>query len=365
MLFEDTPEAQNRKGVDSMKFGLPKLECMINDAIQGKSYESFISYLFPLTRFHSRWKEFGTDNFIEKCETVNYRGYSFNNEMCGNLSYMYLEENIPYESTITENRLKYFNKIVNYCEKENIGLVLFKMPDMDWDIERHNAIKNFATQHNLTYIDFNMKDMVEKIEFDYSKDCENDNHLNIYGAEKVTNYLGNYIKENYEIKDVRENEEYSYLKEQANQYNYIVDNGKLVNIFDPGKYIEALKNENFTVIFVKNNLVSDNSENYINLISKDLEFDINKVSQANYCMIWENGKIKLEQGSDQNIHIETDIDEDKKLIINTENSSINFQGIERSNFHPGFDILVYNNKNDTLIESSYINFENGMTTMGR
>ena len=364
MSFEDTPEAQNRKGVDSMKFGIPKLGCMINDAIEGKSYESFISYLFPITRFHSRWKEYGKENFIEKCETVNYRGYSFSNEMCGNLTYKYLDETVFTNREMNKNRLKYLNKIVKLCEENEIKLILYKMPDMDWDIERYNTIAKFAKEKNIPYIDFNVKKIGDQIEFDYAKDCENENHLNIYGAEKITNYLGEYIKTNYNIEDKRENKEYSYLQEQLKIYNNIVDNGKLVNIFDPKEYIKALKNENFTVVLVKNDLINDGSESYIKLIS-DLGLNIEKINNTNYYAIFENGKIKSEEGSDKNIHLEMMIDIDKKIIINTENSSIIFEEFERSNFHPGIDICIYNNITNTFIESSFINLENGIVRIGR
>ena len=64
MLFEDTPEEQNRKALDNMKFSSNKLESIIDIAWKEKSYETFISYLFPITRFHSRWKEIGSENFI-------------------------------------------------------------------------------------------------------------------------------------------------------------------------------------------------------------------------------------------------------------------------------------------------------------
>ena len=72
MLFEDTPEEQNRKALDNMKFSSNKLESIIDIAWKEKSYETFISYLFPITRFHSRWKEIGSENFIEEIKATNY-----------------------------------------------------------------------------------------------------------------------------------------------------------------------------------------------------------------------------------------------------------------------------------------------------
>ena len=199
----------------------------------------------------------------------------------------------------------------------------------------------------------------------YAGDTSRDNHLNINGAQKTTNYLGKYIKSNYEITDKRNKIEYSYyLDKQLDQYNCAVQNAKLVNIFDPSEYIDALKSENFTVILVKNKLINDYSQNYKEII-EHIGLDINKVNKQNYYAIIENGKIKQEQGSDGNIHLETIINTNKKLVINTQNASMIFEGAERSNFHPGLDLIVYNNKTNTVVESSYIDYKNGAAIMGR
>ncbi len=364
MLFEDTPEEQNRKGVDNMKFSLNKLENMIFDAKEANSYETFISYLFPITRFHSRWKEIGTENFVETPKAVNYRGYTLENEVSGNLDYMYLEDNIPYEAYMKKERYECINNIIKYCKEKGIGLIFVKMLDMDWDIERHNSVASIAKANDIKFFDFNMKELMEDADLLYAGDTSRNNHLNITGAEKTTNYLGRYIKENYEIEDKRGNKEYEYLDKQLEQYINDVQNSKLVNIFDINQYVSALNQENFTVIMTKNKLTNDLSEDFVRIVNT-LGLNLDELSKSNYYAIIENGKIVAEQGSDSNIHIETMIDTVRSLVINTGNSSMIFEGTEVSNFHPGIDIFVYNNKTNTAIESSYINFENGVPTMGR
>ena len=55
-------------------------------------------------------------------------------------------------------------------------------------------------------------------------------HLNPSGARKVTEYMGRFIKENYNIPDQRENEEYSFWKEDYNEYiDYKIENLKKNN----------------------------------------------------------------------------------------------------------------------------------------
>lgn len=364
MLFEDTPEEQNRKALDNMKFSSNKLESIIDIAWKEKSYETFISYLFPITRFHSRWKEIGSENFIEEIKATNYRGYSLENEVSGNLDYVPVENNIPYDAFIEEERYECINNIIKYCKEKNIGLIFFKMLDMDWDIERHNRVEKIAKENDITFFDFNMKDLMNEVDLLYAADTSRNNHLNIYGAEKTTNYLGEYIKEHYDIEDKRGKDEYKHLDRQLEQYNNDVQNAKIVNIFNPNEYIEALNQKNFTVILVKNNLPNATTLEYNKMIN-DLGLDISKVYKSNYYAIIEDGKVIAEEGADQNIHLETMVDTVRPFIIDTQKASINFEGTEQSNFHQGFDVLVYNNKSNNVVESSYINFENGIPVIGR
>lgn len=364
MLFEETPEPQNRKGMDNMKLSFNKIECAYYDSIQRNSFENFASLIFPVLRFHSRWNEVLAGENENTVQPVNYRGYSLSNEVCGNQDYVTLDESVTSEREFFWDYEKLLVKFINYCKNNNLNLIIYKSPDMDWDMERYNAVKRVADANDIPYIDFNLESLSKEIDFLYAADCELLNHLNIYGAQKVTNYLGKYIKEHYDILDRRNDPNYDYLDEQLEQYEYAVENAKLVNIFEPAQYIEALKSNNFTVVYVKNNLINDGSANFSQMID-ELGFDINKVNKPNYYAIVEGGKIIAEEGSDAPLKIDTKIDDGKNLKINTEEASIFFQGSERSNKHQGFDIMIYNNKTDNVVESGYINFENGITTMGR
>lgn len=364
MFFEETPEPQNRKGMDNMKLSLNKIECAYYDSIQRNSFENFVSLLFPITRYHSRWSE--VLNECGKTTEVypNYRGYSFSNEICGNKEYKTLDENIKEEEQFFWEYEKILVKTINYCKKNNVELILYKGPDMDWDMKRHNAVKRVADENGITFLDFNLKELSEEINFDYANDCEFLNHTNIFGAEKVSNYLGKYISENYQIEDKRENPEYEYLTKQVEEYSCVVENGKIVDYFDPQQYIEALKSKNLTVVYVKNCNMNDGSEKFKGLINA-LGFNMDKVNMPNFCAIYENGEIVFEEGSNENIKLERKVDGFNDLKINTGNLSINFSGTEESLSYPGFNVFIYNNKTNSIVESSFIGFQNGNTVMGR
>ncbi len=363
MFFEETPEPQNRKGFDNMKLSFNKIEAAYKDSVQRNSFENFASLIFPILRYHSRFSEV-LSNKEEPLGPPNYRGYSLSSEVCGNLDYVTLDESIKEEKPFIADYEEYLEKIINYCKKKNIGLILYKNPDMDWDMQRYNAVKRVADKFNVPYIDFNLEKISKEIDFLYAADCELLNHTNIYGAEKITNYLGKYIKENYEIEDKRGNEKYSYLEKQLEEYNDAVQNGKIVNMFDVAQYVEAIKKENYSVVYVKNQFVNTNNENY-NKIINGLGLTLQKVEKPNYYAIFENGVLKEEEGSDEVLDVKTVIDVNRPVQINTQSGSIVFEGEERSCFHPGIEILVYNNKTNQLLECSFINLDNGAIVMGR
>ena len=223
-----------------------------------------------------------------------------------------------------------------------------------------------AKENSLTYLDFNTEELSSKIEFDYSKDCENTNHLNIYGAEKVTNYIGKYISENYDIIDKRENIEYAYLKEEAEKYNSDVENRKLKNIFDAGQYLELLGKGDFTLIISQNKKFPNEINDGFNKTLNSLGIDTEKIKKDNYCSIIQNKKKIVEESSDSSIKIEETIFNDMNFIISAgDKASIILNGNEFSNNHSGINILVYNNRNNQIVESIFVDIIDGNVVMGR
>ena len=108
MTFEETPEPQNRKGIDNMKMSMNKVSLVWADSVQRGSIENFFSLLFPITRFHSRWNEIiHANNYVSVPNYPNYLGYSLTGEISGDLTFKTLDE------TVTERREYYKNNEKN------------------------------------------------------------------------------------------------------------------------------------------------------------------------------------------------------------------------------------------------------------
>jgi len=318
MFFEGTPEPQNRKGFDNMHLSLNKIKAAYNDSKQREVVgiydetkknkengidtteasnftENFLGLVFPIIRYHSRFSEAASESKLPSKYT-NYRGYSISGVMCGNQTYVNLDETISSKRDFYGENRKYFQDIIDFCKKKNIELIIFKNPDMDWDMERYNSVKEVADLNGIPYLDFNLKSLCDAIDFEYAADDQQLNHLNIYGAQKVTNYLGQYIKDNYDlgISDKRNDEKFSYMKDMQSAYENEEKNVKMANIYDISEYLDYLSYKSFTLLIAKNSGFDTLNANEREALS-NLGLDTSKIEQnKNYAAIMESGNMIYE-----------------------------------------------------------------------
>ena len=87
----------------------------------------------------------------------------------------------------------YLDKIVDKCLDNNIKIILYTVPStLNWNNKRHEEVTKYASNKNISYLDLNM--YVEELKIDWKKDSrDGGDHLNYYGAVKVTDYMGNYL----------------------------------------------------------------------------------------------------------------------------------------------------------------------------
>ena len=96
----------------------------------------------------------------------------------------------------------YLRRIIEDCQARGIEVLLVHLPypaDEEKQMDA-NAVCGIAEAYGVDFIDFVSMDQVT----DYATDCFDANeHLNPSGARKVSDYLGRYIAEHYEIADRR------------------------------------------------------------------------------------------------------------------------------------------------------------------
>ena len=100
--------------------------------------------------------------------------------------------------------MEYLERIACLCEDNGIELVLMKAPSMypAWVEPYEEQMEAFAARRGIYYI--NTLDALEEIGLDMSTDTYDEGlHLNVYGAEKLSVWLGQDLKERYELTDFR------------------------------------------------------------------------------------------------------------------------------------------------------------------
>ena len=102
----------------------------------------------------------------------------------------------------TKQKLQ-FKMALDYCRKNNIKLVLYSgVSAKSYDIRLHNAIIQFAQECGVDYLDANYD--VDKVYIDWSRDTfDGGDHLNLFGCQKMTRYLGNYLADECGLTDHR------------------------------------------------------------------------------------------------------------------------------------------------------------------
>ena len=192
---EPQDEAYNRMTLDGMRFSFSKLRAISASMTED---ESFLSYLFPLLRFHSRWKELGEEDwkYLFHRDRVSHNGYLMQTGILAMESSIAGEPLADY--TLPETSMKYLDAMRQLCLEKGIELVLIKAPTNTWKYywydEWDEQIESYAERHGIAY--YNFIPLAEEIGIDWSTDTyDGGTHLNVYGAEKLTSYFGRILSE--------------------------------------------------------------------------------------------------------------------------------------------------------------------------
>ena len=226
MYNEPQNEAYNRMALDGMRWSKTKWDAINASMCEG---ESMIEYIFPILRYHSRWNELTSDDFIYwfKKDLVSYNGYYLRTEImpAGDMP----PARPLAEPGFGDKAMEYLDKMTELCKEKGIHLVLIKSPSLypHWYDEWDANMEQYAKEHDILYI--NMLDIAEsEIGIDYSLDTYDAGlHMNVTGAEKCASYLGGILVEKYGVSDHRGDEKMSaYWEEVGARYDEAKANGQ-------------------------------------------------------------------------------------------------------------------------------------------
>lgn len=215
-LPEQNNEAYNRMTMEGMRWSGSKIGALRATMMEE---EHFADYVFPLLRYHSRWQELLPEDFTYYFHeaAVSHNGYYMRSDV--KPADQFPRERPLADYTFSEKNYGYLDRMRQLCKKEGIPFVLMKAPSLypAWHEEWEAQIVTYASAHDLLYI--NCLNDMEAIGLDFDQDTYDAGlHLNLYGAEKLSVYLGGILKDNYKLSDRRGEEETKNLWETKESF---------------------------------------------------------------------------------------------------------------------------------------------------
>ncbi len=148
--------------------------------------------LLPIFHYHIIYKKYlpGEDQDYERL----HKGF------------LPVSDKVPYEgetdymekdsaAQIEYDSARYLDKLLQYCRENDIRLIIAALPCPEyWDGGKHERMLSWASEHDVPFLDMNL--LTEEIGIDWEEDFSDGGaHLNAGGAQKATDYIGEFLKE--------------------------------------------------------------------------------------------------------------------------------------------------------------------------
>lgn len=144
-----------------MKLSKNKIEAILNCTPE----KDRLSYYFPLLKYNSRWKELEVEDF-------------------------------KYDYTSTDS--------LSYWIKNDLAM--------------YNTVAKIAKDNNIPFINYSSEEKLSEINFEFANDMFNNGHCNIWGSDKVSYDFADFLNDNYQLPDRREESDYINWQQGYEEY---------------------------------------------------------------------------------------------------------------------------------------------------
>ena len=175
--------------------------------------------LLPVLRYHSNWKTYSAQELFSAPDyRGDYpdRGYHLLtradplDDLTGYMAPTEAREDL------TKRNLRSLETIAALCKENGAQLVLFSIPSPEnWSMARHNNMTDLAETMEVPYIDGNLLPLAINWQTDT---YDRGDHLNYYGAAKVTAWLGTWLGEHAALPDHRQDPAYEVWNQDAETF---------------------------------------------------------------------------------------------------------------------------------------------------
>lgn len=280
-LFHETDEPSIRKAFDPMHLSKNKLRAVKELYDYDPVLYDPLSFVFPLVRYHERWKEpqevFFEWQSLADSNTLKgfYPGFGSQGEVEGYTfaapSSMDMAQDAGKE--VPDNFcLAYLYRMTSLCQEKGISLILTSSPSTRWTKSQHNFTAEYAAAHGLPFYDFNCEDIYTGTGYDIEKDNLDSGHPNLLGTEKITAFLGEKLSGDFGIQPSADPQ----WENTKSCRELIKEDFVLRRAYTLPEFLEAADKERYTVYFVTDGKFEPSQES------------IDKLAQMGF--VWQGGR---------------------------------------------------------------------------
>lgn len=156
-----------------------------------------LPYISQFYKYHTRWNNLSEDDFVTRS---HYKSMMLG----GQLSFRYKPFQMDSIGSDKKNEKSYmlderseevYTRLLQLCRENDITVVSVLPMRMGTTLDQQILFKNHAEENGLYFVDFNLPEVQAASGLDISSDFYDLRHVNILGARKMTDYIGNYILE--------------------------------------------------------------------------------------------------------------------------------------------------------------------------
>lgn len=222
-----TTRAWVHEALDGFPLSINKIKA-INSLVEKDREEYYFNYIL----YHSRWKELQKADYVY--ETTIAEKYQFSVDGINPFPEPFSPISTQESEEIPAVAREYLEKIMQLCNESGTKLLLTVTPYRADVVEdgytaeqiqkMFNTAEKLAAEYGVDYM--NSLYYIDEIGIDFSEDMVDSSHVNALGSEKVTEFYGKYLRENYDLPDRSQDERYSDWHEDCQEYVRVLEERK-------------------------------------------------------------------------------------------------------------------------------------------
>lgn len=235
-------EGMVRKCIDPMKWSKVKAEA-VKEICELDDSQSELSYYLPNIRYHSRWTELERLDFdFDKQKEAGLKGFGPLTTYGDESFSAFCRFDTEATESVDEVMGEYLERIMDLCRENGIELILTSIPGSTMYDGINNCLEKYGSTEGVRYINFCESSIYDAVGAELPR--ENIvSHGNIWGAIKLTDYLGNILQNEYGL----ENHVADSWEETKEYAQHILNNCNLTHVGEISEYFSLIDNEDYVV----------------------------------------------------------------------------------------------------------------------